>query len=748
MEIVRSLPAGRWGEAFPLGNGHMGAMVYSSLPLNRIDLTENTFYSGSKSKYNNQKNAAKAFYRMRELASRGEFDKVHKAAEKFIGIRNNYGTNLPVGHLSVDHGVDYDKVSGFERTLDLFTGTAKSIFYYGGYSYQDECFLSHPDNILLEHIRLEKAGGITVAFSPSNEYGKVIYKENTIQFICHAYELMHCDELCGVTLAGSAVIVTDGICTSIENGISVTQANDIKIYLHMRTDFKREFVSTEIAEQRLLDECMEHVVRCIQKDVSKIKKEHEDDIKKFMKRVDFKLESKDETIKLLPVLFQYGRYLLLASSREDSKLPAHLQGIWNDNVACRIGWTCDMHLDINTQMNYWPSLITGLSETDEPLFRWIKEDLAKAGAVTAKESYGLDGWVGELVSNAWGYAAPYWASPIAPCPTGGIWVMMQMWEYYCYSEDQEFLKEYMFPLLESAVEFFDAYLFREENSGYYTCGPSISPENSFIYKNRPYQISNGCTYELLMIRELFTVYLNACIVLQEPSSDLQNRIHEKLECLMPYRITAEGTIAEWSHDLEPADFQHRHTSHLLGLFPFSQITPEETPDLCEAVKKTLHQKLTPLENWEDTGWARSMLMLYEARLKNGEAAYYHIKSMVKDLLEPNDMVYHPPTRGAGAFDHVYELDGNTGLTTCIGEMLLQSHKGVICLLPALPKEWDTGSISGLVARGNITIEIEWENTKLHHAKLVSKQDKTVTVFYAGQQWILKLKSNIPYIIYP
>jgi alpha-L-fucosidase 2 len=405
-----------------------------------------------------------------------------------------------------------------------------------------------------------------------------------------------------------------------------------------------------------------------------------------------------------------------------------------------------MHLDINTQMNYWPSLVTGLSETDEPLFHWIKEDLSKAGTVTAKESYGLDGWVGELVSNAWGYAAPYWASPIAPCPTGGVWVMMQMWEYYLYCEDLEFLKEYAFPLMESAVKFFDAYLFLEKDSQYYTCGPSISPENSFIYKGSSYQISNGCTYEILMIRELFSIYIRACVILNKPSTNLQHNIHAKLERLMPYRIKPDGTIAEWNHNLDVADTQHRHTSHLLGLFPFAQITPEETPDLCEAAKKTLQQKLIPMENWEDTGWARSMLMLYEARLRDGEKAYQHIKSMLNNLLEPNDMIYHPPTRGAGAFDHVYELDGNTGLTSCIAEMLLQSHKGIIHLLPALPKEWETGRISGLKARGNITVEIAWEKGKMQYAKLVSKQDKKVTVAYAEQRFMLELKQNTPYIL--
>lgn len=746
LEIVRNWPSGRWGEAFPLGNGHMGAMVYGTLPKNRIELSENTFYSGEKSDDNNQKGASEAFYEMRRLASLGEYDKVHTAAEKFIGIRKNYGTNLPVGYLSIDCDIDFESITEYERRLDIKKAIANYSFVKEGHKYAEELFVSNPDHILVNHIRLDHEGSVTISYQPSNDYAEVTYEENTILFTGSAYENIHSDELCGVTLVGFTYVRTDGSCTTDKKSLVITGAKDIKIYLDMATDFKREFASKEIAVTRLKEELEQHVNICVSKDYTKLKERHENDIMSRMERVSFHLDDKDKLQKQLPFLFQYGRYLLLSSSREDSKLPAHLQGIWNDNVACRIGWTCDMHLDINTQMNYWPSEITNLSETSKPLFRWITQDLATAGAITAKESYGLEGWVGELVSNAWGFAAPYWASPIAPCPTGGIWVLMQMWEHYLYTEDIKFLKKEVFPLVEAAARFFHQYLFKEDGSDYYTSGPSISPENSFLYKNQSYQISNGCTYEILMIRELFHVYLTSCKILMEQPSDLQCEVNNKMEHLLPYRITNSGSIAEWSHDLEQADVQHRHTSHLLGLFPFSQITPDETPDLSEAVKKTLQAKLTPLENWEDTGWARSMLMLYEARLYNGNEAYEHIKSMTEKLLEPNCMIYHPPTRGAGAFDHVYELDGNTGLTSCIAEMLLQSHKGKIRLLPALPDEWDTGQISGLCARGNIMVDLSWEKGKLTHAELISAQDKQCTVIYSDQKWEIELKKNVPFIL--
>ncbi len=745
MNISSKQPANKWSEGYPLGNGHMGAMISSGNLVSRIDLSENTFYSGEKSSNNNQKDAEKAFYKMREHAIIGDYEKVHKIAEKFIGIRKNYGTNLPVGYLQIDYGTSPEEVSNYERNLNIMDGIADCTFSIGQDTVKEEVFVSHPDNIMIYHLVFRENRKIKITFNPGNSFGDTEYRENSLQFTCYAYETKHCDELSGVMLAGYGHVITDGICDTALDGLYISNARDIRLYFYMNTDFKREFSSKEIGRIKLKEEVKEQVKVCMDKEFAKIRDEHIKDIRKLMERVHLKLSGKDSLVEKIPLLFQYGRYLLLSSSRNDSRLPAHLQGIWNDNVACRIGWTCDMHLDINTQMNYWPAEITNLTETVEPLIDWIKDDLSLSGEITAKESYGLSGWVGELVSNAWGYAAPYWASPIAPCPTGGIWVLMQLWERYLFTEDEEFLRNTAFPLIQSAAVFFNQYIFQDDKTGWFTSGPSISPENSFLYKDKAFQISNGCTYEILMIRELFQVYLASCSILQLENSGLFKEVSEKLPKLMPYRITKEGTIAEWSHMLPPVDPQHRHTSHLLGLFPFSQLTLEETPELCEAAKKTIDGKLIPEENWEDTGWARSMLILYEARLSNGNDAYLHIKSMTSHLLEPNKLVYHPPTRGAYAFDHVYELDGNTGLTTSIAEMLLQSHNGILRLLPALPEVWETGSVTGLLARGNITVDLFWEKGQLKFAKLLSKKDRKCQVSYKGVKQEINLIKGIPYI---
>lgn len=733
MELVYKEPAGRWGEALPLGNGQIGAMVYGGKTCEKINLTENTFYSGAASREANQPGGAEAFLKMRAADARGEYDKVHEEAEKFIGRRESYGTHLPTGdlYLSCQMG---ETLSEYERGLDISSGKAWVVRFDGNVRVIEEVWTSHPDRVLVLHMKSDKKIDMKLWFEPNNGEGSLGKKENALHFRADAFETIHCDEKVGVHLEGAVTAATDGKVYYEEDGIRVLDSMNTVFYLAMETSFGQEKKAQDdlyrIAEAR----CMAAQDRGVRDLLCR----HEEDMKLLTNGMKLEIDGTDALSGRIPFLFQYGRYLLFCSSRADSKLPAHLQGIWNDNVACRIGWTCDMHLDINTQMNYWPAEFSGLSETTAPLFQWIKARLVPQGRKTAEIAYGQSGWAGEIVSNAWGYAAPYWATPIAPCPTGGVWILTHVWEHYLYTQDKEFLEKEAFGLIEEAVRFFTGYVYQTEN-GTYTCGPSISPENSFFYKGKPRQISSGCTYEILMIRELFDIYMKAAEALQRTDLELYGKVSEIYEKLLPYRILENGCIAEWNHDLPEADTQHRHTSHLLGLFPFAQITPEETPGLCEAAKKTIQRKLTPEENWEDTGWARSMLMLYEARLQDGQKAYAHIQSMARHLLEPNQMVYHPPTRGAGAFDHVYELDGNTGLTSCIGEMLIQSHRNRIRLLPALPKEWKNGSVRRFQTRGNVEIDMKWKEGTLERAVLRSEMPQTVTVLLGNKKCVLEVE---------
>lgn len=760
--LESNIGATRWGEAYPIGNGHLGAMIYGNTPVNRIDLSQNTFYSGAREE-NCQEGANSSFHKMREEAEQGAYQKVHETAEDFIGKRGNYGTNLPVGSLLLTYGTDTQHVKLKERSLSILDGIAKRNIKVEetDTSITETVFASNKDHVLAIQIagtnyfdirfQLELAADGSVNYQCHNSYARIL-------FLSHAHELLHCETKSGVTLYGQCILVSNGTIKTDGQNVCIKQCTCVHVFANMKTNFVKLMEwEKQFKEIPLFTQSIENLIETVTKTreeaflknycdrcMEDLYERHTQDVRFFMERSTLAIFDTDRNIgNAISFLYQYGRYLLLSSSREDSVLPAHLQGIWNDDVACRIGWTCDMHLDINTQMNYWPSEVTNLSETTKPLFRWIEHALWPAGKVTAKKCYGLKGWVGEIVSNAWGYAMPYWASPIAPCPTGGVWILTHMWEHYLYTENKVFLEKHAFPLIESAVLFFKDYVF--ETGDGISCGPSISPENSFEENGNLYQISNGCTYELTLIRELFHIYLMAVKELEKEESDMILEIKDKWGRLLPYRITREGTIAEYHHDLNIPDKQHRHTSHLLGLFPFSQMTPEKNPKLCKAAEKTILQKVTPIANWEDTGWASSMLMLYEARLGHGNQSYEHMRRMMDQLLEPNAMVYHPPTRGADAFDHVYELDGNTGFVTCIAEMLLQSHDGMIRILPALPDAWESGEVKGLRARGNIVVNLKWKNHKLQRLQCESPIDKECTFLIDGEIRKTKLQGGVSFL---
>lgn len=760
-KFTQEHPASRFGEAYPVGNGHMGAVVYGSFPVERLVLTENTFYSGRRSSGNNQPGAKEAFYRMRELLKAGDYKAAHKEAERFHGIRNDYGTNLPVGDLTISFG-EQKKPVEYERSLDYGKGIAQTYCRTQDMQLCTETFASHPGHALVWHMESSRPADLSVKFCPYHENGSVSPQKAGFLYMVRARESVHCSRPCGVDLYGRCEAVTDGSTSASDEGLTVRGATKLTLYLVCRTDYVEKMAAGDkAAEAAFSDEAEEfadkvwHELKDRGEELRRntyeeIKLLHSTDVSRLMSRAELFLEG--EKAQEAAHLFQYGRYLLLSSSREDSTLPAHLQGIWNDDVACRIGWSCDMHLDINTQMNYWPVDVTNLPEVLPPVIRWLKR-LAKEGEQAARESYGLEGWSAELVSNAWCYSAPYWSTAISPYPTGGAWLLSQLWEHCAYTQDEVLLREHVYPLMEGGARFFAGYVFPEGSGERVSCGPSISAENSFVSQGGVYHASNGCTYEVTVIRELFQSFLEISAHLlgggkTAVDGELVAKVAGLLGKLPDFRILGDGTLAEWAHDFPAADLQHRHTSHLIGLFPFAQITPEKTPELARAAGETIRAKLTPYEQWEDTGWARSLLLFYEARLGDGEAAWFHVKSMLEELQEPNGMIYHPPTRGTlfdDDFGHVYELDGNTGLTAGIAEMLLQSHNGVLQLLPAVPAEWHSGHVKGLMARGGIAVEITWQEGRIVRFVLSSEWEQRCTVRFNKERADVCLGKERPYI---
>lgn len=740
--LTWSRPADRWSEALPLGNGHLGAMVYGGVGKEFVDLSELTFFSGRPASDDNRVPTAPTAFRMaRQAAVAGDWDLCQTHLESFIGRRNNYGTNLPVGRLVLSLAPDLQAgfPEDYRRELDLDQAVARTSFTLGGLTHRREVLASHPDRVLALRWAISRPGrldldleveGARPGLSPRIEDRDLVWDQQAV-------ETLHSDGTCGVRLAGRLRVFAPGGRVEASGGrIGVRGADAVVALLALETDFGAGGLPADRALLR--------VDRATSLGWVTLTDRHVRDFNRLSGRVSLRLgpdsPSRDLRVDCGPlgspvlaaVLFHYGRYLLASSSRETSPLPAHLQGVWNDGVACRIGWTCDMHLDINTQMNQWIAETGNLPESNEALFRWMEQTLVPAGRRCARESYGLGGWAAELVTNAWGYAAPYWHTNLSPCPSGGAWLADHLWERYRFSGDREFLRHRAYPLLRDAVEFFAGYLFETEAGGPLFSGPSVSPENLFLAPGTrgPRAASLSPAYERAVIRRLYRSFLEASAALGV-DTPLVRRTANQLARLPGPRIAPDGSLAEWDHDHPPADPQHRHTSHLLGLFPFDEIQPGLTPELAAAARRSLLGRTEPASGWEDTGWARALLLLYSARLADGPGFLKHWEVLGQTLLTPNLMVKHPPTRGAPAFDDVYELDGNTGAAMAVAEALVQSHGPVVDLLPGLPPSWDTGAAAGLRARGGLTLGLRWEPGRTLEVFVTADQAGTRMFRYRG-----------------
>ncbi len=846
-QILFDTWAEAWQQGCLLGNGHMGQVIYGRPGEEIVELSHVAFFSGSGNADPYPVQGPEAFAGARWAALAGDFGEVYRQTGKMMGKRGNYGTNLPVGklHIRIGDG-NVDTLREYRRFLDLDRGLAGCMYGTGdiggkkpgdvgsavnmagnfagagdarpcGRHHRREAFTSHPDQVFVYYLEetdgMRESGNLSleVSFDGGRNPFWTWEEDGLLCFRTRALETVHSDGTEGAWLCGAVKVCAE--------------ENRAVLYLAMEV-WTEEKNAREKAWQQVKARVCQGMAG-----YTRLRERHVQDMAAFMGRQRLWLGKKEkgeeaktagtllEEVRsggdnrhLTELMYQYGRYLLLSSSRQDSPLPAHLQGVWNDDVACQIGWTCDMHLDINTQMNYWISEPGNLGECHEPLFRWMEQCLVPNGRLTARNCYGYDGWVGELVSNAWGYAAPYWNESLSPCPTGGIWQASDYLEHYRYGQDKDFLERRALPVIGEAVGFFLDYLC-EDGKGHLVGGPSISPENAFLVEGEKYFASMGCTYEMGMIRELFLEYVEICRELgigecqgavrgsegledtgraqrqetgdggikpeagadmasgqeqgrkpepdgglnpggepepggglkpggkleqcgrREPGmdwADLLARVGKALPRLLPYRILSDGTLAEWQHDYPAADLQHRHTSHLLGLFPYSQITLEGTPGLARAAAASIQAKLTPYENWEDTGWARSLLTLYSARLREPDQVYRHLRSMQTQLTGDNLLVMHPPTRGAGSFMEVYELDGNTGFSMAVMELLIQSHGDCIRLLPALPEAWPEGRLEGAVLRGGITLDLYWEQGRPVKTVLQSVRGREVTLCYGSQ----------------
>ena len=731
--------AREWVEALPIGNGRLGAMIFGGLEKERVQFNEDTLWNGCPHEYQHE-GAVKFLAEIRQLLADGKQGEAQALAGKeFMSQPLGQQKYQPFGDLNIEFK-GTENATDYRRDLNLANAVASVRYRVGGVAYERLAFSSHPDQVLVWRTTADKPGSVSFKASLASPHGnvKIAAKGDYLSLTRNGDDKWRKENV--AFEARIRVVADGGKVTVADDSITVENANSATLTLAGATGFVNyQDISADPAAR-----CDAVMAAVKEKKYEALLKAHVEDYQKLFNRVSINLGTSDasslptdERLRqnvdkpdpaLASLFFQYGRYLLISCSRPGGQ-PANLQGLWNDQL--NPPWDSKWTTNINTEMNYWPAEVANLSECHEPLLDLIG-DLVVSGAKTAKAHYGARGWVLHHNTDLWRGTAPINASDHGIWVTGGAWLCHHLWEHYLFTGDKEFLAKRGYPAMKGAAMFFEDLLVKDPKTGWLISTPSNSPEQGGLVA--------GPAMDHQIIRDLFANTAAAAAVLGV-DREFAQKLGAMSRQIAPNLIGKHGQLQEWSlADLDDPNNKHRHVSHLWAVYPGWEITPA-TKDLFEAAKKSL-----VFRGDDGTGWSLAWKINLWARLLDGDHAYKLVQTQLRPVFT-KDVNYGG---GGGTYANLFDahppfqIDGNFGGTSGIAEMLLQSHGDGIVLLPALPKAWPTGTITGLRARGGFTVDIAWQDGKLTAATIRSANGNACKVRCADKETILKTKAGQTY----